>query len=514
MATAAAPAGKPETSAIRSALPGLLLAMLLAMLDAVVVSTALPAVVADLGGFDQLSWVVAVYLLTSTVSTPIWGKIGDLLPRKTLFVVAIVVFLGASALCGVAQSMLQLIIFRAVQGIGAGGLIIGVMTAIGILAPPAERGRYQGYIAALSAVATIGGPLLGGALTDGFSWRWAFYINIPIGLIALALIITKLQLPEIRRPHKIDYLGAVLLTVVSSSAILVAVWGGTRYGWGSATIVLLAVVAVVSLVATIVRERRTTEPILSLDLFRSREFTAAVVLAFLVGVALYGSITFIPLYEQNVHDASATTSGLLLIPLLAGQLITSIFTGRALKGPAQYRPFSVAGGVALTVGAVLLSMVDTDTNRVLEGVYMFVFGIGIGFLFQNVLVMAQNSVAPSDIGSASGVLTFFRSIGGTLGVSIFAAIFTSRLRDSLTGRLPAGQLDALSRSGGRLDSGVLQNLPASARGAYLEAVAHGIQGVFGWAILVGALAIVAGFLVRGRQRQPEETPAPAGAAAG
>lgn len=501
----------PQKSPIRTVLPGLLLAMLLAMLDAMIVSTALPAVVGDLGGFGQLSWVVAIYLLTSTVSTPIWGKLGDLLGRKNLFLIAIGIFLVGSVLSGIAGTMTELIIYRAVQGIGAGGLIVGVMTIIGILSPPEERGRYQSYIAALSAVATIGGPLLGGALTDGLSWRWAFYINIPIGAVALVLIAMKLKLPAMKVPHRIDYLGAALLTVVASAAVLLCVWGGTQYDWTSPQILVLAVVGVLALVGTIVVERRASEPILSLKLFAIRDYTASLVLAFLVGIALYGSLTFLPVYQQSVHGLSATNSGLLLLPVLGGQLVTSIFTGRAMKGPAQYRLFSVLGGLALAVGSLLLSMLDTDTSQALAAVYMVVFGIGLGFLFQNVLVIAQNSVPPKEIGSASGTLTFFRTIGGTFGVSLFAGVFTSRLQGDLAGKLTPEQLDALSRNGGRLDSSALQALPESAKAAYVDAVAHGTQGVFTVALGFGVLAVLAGFLVRA-QRAPKPAEAATAAA--
>jgi EmrB/QacA subfamily drug resistance transporter len=498
-----------EKSAIARVLPGLLLAMLLAMLDAMIVSTALPTVVADLGGFENLSWVVAAYLLTSTVTTPLWGKAGDLYGRKNLFITAVVIFLVGSMLCGLAQSMGQLIAFRALQGIGAGGLIVGVMTIIGILSPPDQRGRYQSYLAALSAVATVGGPLLGGAMTDNLSWRWAFYVNLPIGIVALIVTLAQLRLPHTRVEHRIDIAGALLLTIVATAAILVAVWGGTRYAWGSAQILVLIAVAVVALVATILVERRAVEPILSPQLFGSRDFTVSLALGFLVGIALYGSITFLPLFQQIVQGASATSSGLLLLPLLVGQLVTAILTGRALKGPSQYRFVAVAGGVALTLGAFLLSRMEVGTSRWLSAAYMVVFGVGLGFLFQNVLVIAQNSVPPKDIGAASGALTFFRSIGGTFGVSLFAAIFISRLHDALASKLAPDVLERLTRNGGRLDESLAQSLSAADRSAYVDAVANASQGVWGWAIVFSALAIVIGLLVRSRRG---EAPEPAAAA--
>lgn len=493
-----------EKSQIGAVLPGLLLAMLLAMLDAMIVSTALPTVVGELGGFEHLSWVVAIYLLTSTVSAPIWGKLADLYGRKRLFVTAVMIFLAGSVLCGLAQNMGQFIAFRGVQGIGAGGLLVGVMTMIGVLAPPDQRGKYQGYIAALSAVATVGGPLLGGTLTDHASWRWAFFINLPIGAVALFFIIARLSVPHTRVSHRIDFEGAALLTVVTASWILVAVWGGIRYSWTSPVILILAAVGLVSLVATVFVERRAAEPMLAPKLFAIPDFLLSLALGFLVGIALYGSITFLPLYQQNVQHATATSSGLLLMPLLVGQLVTSILTGRALKGPSQYRLYATAGGLALTVGAFLLSLMDVGTSRPLSALYMVVFGIGLGFLFQNVMVIAQNSVQPKDIGAASGTLTFFRSIGGTFGVSLFAAVFTNRLHDELAQTLSSDQLETLTRNGGRADAGVLQGLSEAARSAYIQAVAHGSRSVFHWAIVFGALALLIGLLVRGRR--PADVP--------
>jgi EmrB/QacA subfamily drug resistance transporter len=512
MVTDTSRATEKSTSDIRTVLPGLLLAMLLAMLDATIVSTALPAVVGDLGGFDQLSWVVAAYLLTSTVSTPVWGKLGDQYGRKGLFITAIVIFLAGSTLSGMAGSMGQLIAYRALQGIGAGGVIIGVMTVIGILSPPAERGRYQSYIAALSAVATVGGPLVGGLFTDHLSWRWAFYVNLPIGLVALALIATTLRLPGARISHRIDFLGAGLLTVLTAAVTLISVWGGTRYDWTSPQVLACILVAVVALALTVVVEKRAAEPMLPLALFKVRDFSLSLVLGFMVGIALYGSLTFLPLYEQSVAGTSATSSGLMLLPLLGGQLIVGILSGRAMKGAKQYRVVAVLGGVALTAGSLLLSLLDKDTSFLIAGLYMVVFGIGLGFLFQNVLVIAQNSVTMKDIGAASGGLTFFRTVGGTFGVSLFAAVFTNRLHDSLASKLPHDQLENITQNGGRLSSDVLDGLSDAARSAYVGGVADATQGVFLTAAFFGVLALIAGLTLRSA-RAVEESPATGGAPA-
>ena len=502
----------PPPSAIRAALPGLMLAMLLSMMDAMIVSTALPTIVGKLGGFDNLAWVVTAYMLTSTVSTPLWGKFGDMFGRKLLLVIAVLLFLAGSALTGLSQSMGELIAFRAVQGLGAGGVIIGVMTAIGVLSTPAERGKFMSYIALLSAVATVAGPLFGGVLTEHLSWRWAFYVNLPVGAVALFFILTKLRMPHTRVGHRVDYLGALSIIVATTCLVLVCAWGGVRYAWGSATILALLGVGAVGVVATVFAERRAAEPILMPGLFRKRNYLVSLVLGFLVGVALYSSLIFLPLYQQNVQRATAATSGLLILPVLCGMLVTSWYSGKQMKKPANHRLFMIIGGVLLSVASVLLAHLGADTNRLISSGDMVLFGFGLGFIFQNVVVVAQNSVAnPKDMGAASGGVVFFRSVGGLVGVSVFSAVFSSRLHDYLATRLDAADLATLTRNGGQLTSSAVQSLSSTVRVYYVDAVAHATQGVFTWALPFFILAILAGFAVKVArpQQSAQEAPQPA-----
>ncbi len=344
-------------------LPGLLLAMMLAMLDNMIVGTAMPHIVGELGGLNHLSWVVTAYVLGTTVSTPLWGKIGDLYGRKNIFLTSIVIFLVGSALSGMSQSMDQLIGFRALQGLGAGGLIVGVMAIIGDLVPPRERGRYQGLMAGVMALAMIAGPLAGGFITDNLDWRWAFYINLPLGGVALIWLWLQLHLPKHRTEHRIDWLGAGLLSVGITALVLITTWGGSEYAWGSWEILGLAGLSVVSLIAFGVVERRVAEPILSLDLFRNRNFALISAIGFLLGFAMFGAINFLPLYQQMVQGASATNSGLLLLPMMVGMMVMSLVVGQTITKTGRYKMFPVIGGVVMTVGMVLLSMLDVHTTK-------------------------------------------------------------------------------------------------------------------------------------------------------
>ncbi|HVX44182.1 MAG TPA: MDR family MFS transporter [Mycobacteriales bacterium] len=493
-------------------LPGLMLAMLLAMLDNLIVGTSMPHIVGELGGASHLSWVVTAYVLATTVSTPLWGKFGDLYGRKNFFMGSIVIFLAGSALSGLSQSMTELIAFRAIQGLGAGGLMVGVMAIVGDLIPPRERGRFQGYMAAMMAVAMVGGPLLGGFLTDHLSWRWSFYINLPLGLITLAVIALKLHLPKHKVEHKIDYVGAGLLAAAAAALVLVATWGGTQYDWVSTPIIGLLIGGLVALGAFVLVERRVAEPILPLHLFKDRNFTTSSVLAFLVGFAMFGAVTFLPFYQQIVQGASATNSGLLLLPMLGSMLVAMLATGRVITKTGHYRWFPVLGGALLTVGALLLSQVAVDTTRTTLSLYMAVFGLGIGFMMSIVQMLPQNSVQAKDMGVASSTSTFFRSIGSSFGVSILGAVFASRLSDGLSGAGAAGK--QLAAAGTQMDPSKLNALPGAVRGAYEQAVTHAASGVFGWAILFSAAAFVAALFIkavplRGAQApKPEPRPEP------
>jgi EmrB/QacA subfamily drug resistance transporter len=471
-------------------LPGLLLAMMLAMLDNFIVGTAMPRIVGELGGLEHLSWVVTAYVLGTTVSTPIWGKVGDLYGRKRIFLASIVIFLVGSALCGMAGSgvlggtshgMTELIAFRAIQGLGAGGLIVNVMAIIGDLVPPRERGRYQGIMAAVMSLAMIAGPLIGGFITDNLSWRWAFYVNLPLGGAALIVIITTLHLPRRRSEHRIDWTGAALLTVGITSLVLITAWGGTQYPWVSAQILGLAVLAVVTLAAFVLVEIRVVEPVLPMSLFRIRNFSLISGVGFLLGFAMFGAINFLPLYQQTVQGASATSSGLLLIPMMGSAMLVSLVVGQVITRTGHYKMFPVMGGVVMTIAMFLLSTLDASTGRAETGVFIAVLGLGMGFLMQTTMLISQNSVQPKDLGVASSSATFFRSIGGSFGVSLFGAIFNHQLTAELTTRLgPAAA--KLTGSGARTDPSALKHLPLAVREPFLASIGGAIGHVFMWAI--------------------------------
>ena len=413
-------------------LPGLLMAMLLAMLDQLIVGTALPRIVGSLGGVSHLSWVVTAYILAATITTPFYGKLGDMYGRKKFFVAAIVIFLAGSALAGLSTSMAQLILFRTIQGLGAGGLIVGAMATIGEIVPPRERGRYISYFMVVMMLATIGGPLVGGWITDTFSWRWIFYINLPLGGAALVYLIATLHLPARRVEHRIDYLGGALLGVVSTAVILVATWGGTEYKWASAPVLALVAVAAVALVAFIAVERRAAEPILPLHVFKNRNFSVTMALAFFVGLGLFGAMTFLPLYQQTVQGASPTVSGLLMTPLMVGSAITSVVAGIAVTKTGRYKMFPIIGGAGMAVGMFLLTKLGVSTTRLQTGIDFVILGFGMGCLMQMVSLIAQNSVGLKDMGVASSARMFFQQMGGSLGVAAFGALFATPMSLSPT----------------------------------------------------------------------------------
>lgn len=484
-------------------LPGLMLAMTLAMLDNFIVGTAMPRIVGELGGLSHLSWVVTAYVLGTTVSTPIWGKVGDMFGRKTIFLTSIVIFLIGSALCGMAGSpvlgglgdgMTELIVFRALQGLGAGGLIVNVMAIIGDLVPPRERGRYQGIMAAVMSLAMIAGPLIGGFITDHLSWRWAFYVNIPLGGAALVVIATTLHLPRRRSEHRIDWLGAGLLTVAITSLVLITTWGGSQYPWASSEIVGLAVLAAAALGLFIVVEDRAPEPIMPLQLFAIRNFSLISGVGFLLGFAMFGAINFLPLYQQTVQGSSATNSGLLLLPMMGAAMVVSLFVGQAITRTGRYKIFPVIGGVVMTLAMVLLSRMDVDTTRLETAAFIAILGAGMGFLMQTSMLIAQNSVGQKDLGVASSTATFFRSIGGSFGVSLFGAVFNHRLTAELTTRL-GGIGHQLTSGGSRTDPTTLKHLPAPIRTGLLDSLAAAISSVFVWATFFAvAVPILAVFI--------------------
>jgi EmrB/QacA subfamily drug resistance transporter len=473
-------------------LGGLMLGMLLAALDQTIVATALPTIVGDLGGLNHLSWVVTSYLVASTVTTPLYGKISDLYGRKQVFQFAIVVFLIGSALAGLSQNMTELIAFRGLQGVGAGGLMTLAMTIIGDVVPPRERGRYQGYMGAVFALASVIGPLLGGFFVDQLSWRWVFYVNLPVGAVALVVTSAVLDLPYRRVSHSIDYVGTALLVGSVGSILLAVTWGGTQYAWGSPTIITLAVVGAVLLAAFIAVERRVAEPVLPPYLFRNRVFTVATATMFIVGLAMFGGIIYLPLFLQVVTGRSATNAGLLLLPLILGIMFTAIVSGRVISRTGRYKAFPVAGMLVMAAGMYLLSTMGPTTTTLETSAYMVVLGLGLGMVMQVLVLAVQNAVDQRDLGTATGAATFLRSMGGSFGVALFGAVLSNRLATNLADLLPGGRLppgispDALKGS-----PQAILSLPEAVRGPVIEAFARSIDTVF----LAGVPIALIGFAI-------------------
>ena len=481
---------------IRLVMIGLVVTMLLAMLDNLIVGTAMPTIVGDLGGGEHLSWVVTSYTLATAASTPIWGKLGDLYGRKGTFLTSIVIFLVGSALSGLSQNMNELIGFRALQGLGAGGLMVGVMSIMGALIPPRERGKYQGMFAAVMALATIGGPLLGGFITDHFSWHWIFYINLPLGVVALAVVVVTLHLPKVRSTARIDYVGAALLTVGIVSLTLITTWGGQQYEWGSKQILGLGALAAASLIAFCYVEQRVEEPMLPLTLFKNRNFSMVSVIGFIVGFVMFGSTVFLPLYQQTVQGASATNSGLLLMPMMLGMLVVSLVVGGAVTKTGKYRIFPIIGTVVMAAGTLLLSTMGTDTSTLTSAVFMVVLGAGMGFLMQITMLVAQNSVELKDMGVASSTATLFRTIGGSFGVALFGALFNKQVTSTMQARLGDQAGAGAGANPGQMTPAALRTLPAPVQDAYHHAVANGMHTVFLWAAAVSVIAIAAAVFLR------------------
>ena len=443
-------------------------------------------IVGELGGLDHLSWVVTAYLLTTTVSTPLYGKLSDLYGRKVMFQAAIVVFVAGSMLCGIAQNMGQLIAFRGLQGIGAGGLMAMAFAIIGDIIAPRERGRYTGYLGAVFAVASVAGPLLGGFFVDNLSWRWVFYINVPIGVVALVVTSTVLRLPFARREHRIDYPGAVLLVAGVSALLLALVWGGNEHPWGSGTIVGLLAASAALLVAFVVWEQRTAEPILPMRLFRGGTFSVGVLLSFILGCAMFGAIVFLPLFLQVVTGASATNSGLLLLPLMAGLMLTSVGSGRIIARTGRYRTWPIAGMLVGAAGMALLSTMDDSVSRLSSSAYMVVLGLGMGMVMQVLVLAVQNGAEPADMGVVTSAVNFFRSLGGSFGVAVFGAIFSALLTDRLESFLPAGALAGAGLDPESLSASPeqLRSLPADLLEPTVRALSEATTAVFRYSVPV------------------------------
>lgn len=470
---------------------GVMLAMLLAALDQTIVSTALPRIVAQLGGVSHLSWIVTAYLLASTVVTPLYGKISDLYGRKKIFQFAIVLFLIGSALSGLSQNVYQLIAFRALQGLGGGGLFALSLAIIGDVVSPKERGRYQGYTGGVFALASVGGPLLGGFFTDTFSWRWIFYINLPVGIAALIVTSIVLKLPARRVQHSIDYFGAALVASGSSALLLLTVWGGNTYSWGSPQVLGLGVASVVLLSSFVAWQTKAKEPLLPLYLFRNKVFSASAAIAFLAGLALFGAVIFLPEYQQLVRGDSAIKSGLALVPLTLGIVVGSVGSGQIISRRGKYKIFPVVGMPILILGFVMLSRLTQHTPYWFMAVAMSVIGVGLGLSIQIVVIATQNAVEFKDMGTSTSAITFFRTLGGALGTSIFGSVLINRLGYNLHRLLPHAHGVGRSLSATSLSSASqLAALPPFVRNDVLLSFTRSVDAVFLWGVPFVALAFV------------------------
>jgi EmrB/QacA subfamily drug resistance transporter len=499
---------------------GLMTGLFLAALDQSIVGTALPRITSELGGLDKLSWVVTAYLLTATASTPLWGKISDLYGRRLLFQIAIVTFLVGSLLSGFSQNIDQLIAFRAVQGLGGGGLMALAMATIGDVIPPRERGRYQGYFAAVFGTSSVLGPVLGGWFADGPGWQWIFFVNVPIGLVALFVTSSALKIHHVRREHTIDYLGAAVVVASVSSILLYTAWAGPTHGWGSSVGLTLLGAGLALAVLFVLVELRAAEPIIPMRLFRNSIFSISNLFGFLIGAAMFGAMIFIPVYLQVVDGMSPTMSGLAMLPMVVGIFTTSITAGRRMSHTGHYKIYPIMGAAVVSVALVLLSTLDSQTPYWQAGLAMYVMGLGLGFTMQVLIVVVQNSVDRSDMGTATASVAFFRQMGGSFGTALFGAILSSRLADHLAEAMrtvPAGtpvgtvgNVDSMAN-----DVQAIQALPDPVRELVTGAFSSALHDMFLSAVPLVVVALVVAFFLKEvplGTREGAALPAPAGPA--
>jgi len=494
----AVPADEPASPAAKGLehrevviiLLGLLTGMVLAALDGTIVATALPTITADLGGVDSISWVVTAYMLATTVSTPLHGKLGDLYGRKRLFQASIVIFLAGSVLCGIAGSIGQLIVFRAIQGVGGGGLMVLGQAIIADIVSPRERGRYQGIFGAVFGGASVAGPLLGGFVTDHLSWHWVFLINLPVGIVAL--VATALVLPpSVRRASvRIDWSGAALLSAIATLVVLITTWGGGEYAWGDPLILGMIAAAVVLTGLFVLVERGAAEPMLPLHLFRYRTFTLACSISVIVGAAMYSSINYLPVFLQTVTGSSATDSGFLITPQMLGMIAASYVTGTLISRTGRYRRFPIIGMGVLTGASLLLTTLQGSSGPLVVGAMMVVFGVGLGLTMQVMVLATQNEVPAAHLGTATSSVNFFRTIGGSIGVSLIGSMFASRLASGIVG-IPGVD--------GTLDPAEVQDLPEASRVAYVDAFADALSGAYWYLVPAALLALGLALLLREQQ---------------
>ncbi|MDT0301216.1 MDR family MFS transporter [Streptomonospora wellingtoniae] len=479
---------------------GVMLTMLLGALDQTIVSTALPTIVGELNGLEHLSWVVTAYMLAATVGMPIYGKAGDLFGRKVVFQFAIIVFLAGSVLCGIAQDMNQLILFRALQGIGGGGLMISAQAIIADIVSARDRGRYMGLIGGVFGLASVAGPLLGGVFTDHLSWRWIFYINLPLGAAALLVtsIVLKLPRPSGPRP-RLDYAGTLLLAAASVCLVLVSSWGGTEYDWSSPVIIGLGAGAAVAAALFVLAERHANEPIIPLRLFADREFVLTSLVGITVGIAMFSTVSYLPTFLQMVNGASATESGLRMIPMVAGMLTATITTGQIISRTGRYKVWPIAGTAVIMAGLLLLSRMDADTSYLYNASAMLVLGLGVGMVMQNLVLIVQNSAPQRYLGTATSATNYFRQIGASLGIAVFGSIFVSRLNDEVADMPAAGsQLQAGGGGAGlsSLTPDMLERMPEQAQQLIVHAFADALPPIFIYGVPVVLFGFVLAFFIR------------------